>query len=110
MFLSIHASHVYIYILNIHFHQRKRLCNNYFGGKNISTCVCNEGKDHLAQFRAGKLPLHIETGRWADIQADERVCNICRTGNIEDQVHFLCVCPAFKSCHITLYESAHMSL
>ncbi len=52
------------------------------------------------------LPLNIETGRWAGTQADERVCNKCRNGNIEDEVHFLCDCPEYESCRVVLYESA----
>ncbi len=59
----------------------------------------------LAQFRAGTLPLDTETGRWAGTQADERVCNICRNGSIEDEVHFLCVWPEYESCRVVLYES-----
>ncbi len=53
----------------------------------------------LAQFRAGTLPVHNETDRWAGIQADERVCNICRNGNIEHEVHFLLICAEYESCY-----------
>ena len=49
------------------------------------------------------LPLHIKTGRYKNIRdvasgklrkmmANERVCNVCKTGNTEDERHFLFEC------------------
>ena len=57
----------------------------------------------LAQVRCGKLPLHIETGRFKTVRDEnhsffrrmnksERLCHICNSGDIEDETHFICVC------------------
>ncbi len=59
-------------------------------------------KINFVQPRAGTLSLHIETGRYAGIQEDERLCCICINGNIEDEVNFLCLSCANA---ITLYMS-----
>ena len=68
-----------------------------------------------AQFRCGILPLHIETGRYANIKdpqtgnyrklnVTERVCNICKSNNVEDEQHFLLVCDANREERNTLFE------
>ena len=54
----------------------------------------------IAQFRCGILPLHIETGRFKNItdpdtgkirklKAEERIRPVCKSGDIENEIHFL---------------------
>ncbi len=47
----------------------------------------------LCQFGIVILPLHIETGRFRDERIDERVCLLCNSGEVENEIHFLCVAP-----------------
>ena len=59
----------------------------------------------MFQSRTGILPLEIETGRYVPIldnkkmntnrqrTANERLCKLCRINAIENEYHFLCVCP-----------------
>jgi hypothetical protein len=52
-----------------------------------------------AQFRAGILPLAIETGRFQNIDLNNRLCMLCNeTGEriIEDEFHFLCECKLYN--------------
>ena len=60
----------------------------------------------IAQFRCGILPLHIETGRFKNItdpdtgkirklKAEERICPVCKSGEIENEIHFLCISPEY---------------
>ena len=61
----------------------------------------------LAQFRMGVLPLFIETGRYKNVRnaegtfrrlkPEERRCNLCLLNNIEDEGHFLLVCPIYAN-------------
>ncbi len=44
----------------------------------------------FAQFRCGILPLRIETGRFARIPLNERICEQCDLMKIEDEFHFIC--------------------
>ena len=46
----------------------------------------------MAQFRAGILPLEIEVGRLRNVPFGERTYKICLSGEVEDEVNFLCVC------------------
>ena len=68
----------------------------------------------LAQLRAGILPLRIETGRFNNIKdsvtgkyrklrPDERLCEMCKDGLIEDEFHFVCVCSIYKNIRDELY-------
>ena len=47
----------------------------------------------LARLRSGTLALAIETGRYRQVNAEERLCKQCQWGSVEDELHFLFVCP-----------------
>ena len=49
----------------------------------------------FAQFRFGILPLEIETGRFRDVPLAERICKVCNSGAVEDEIHFLCDCSTY---------------
>ena len=51
----------------------------------------------MAQFRCGVLPLRIETGRFVGEQVRDtcRLCRFCDLNLIEDEKHFLLVCPSY---------------
>jgi hypothetical protein len=46
----------------------------------------------IAQLRSGILPLEIETGRWRGIELNRRICQLCTSGCVEDEAHFLFDC------------------
>ncbi len=52
--------------------------------------------------RSGILPLHIETGRFSNTKLDDRICNICNSGDIENEYHFV--------FHCTYYDEEEMFL
>ena len=49
----------------------------------------------MAQLRFGVLPLKIETGRFTYMAVEEQICFIC-SDKIEDERHFMLICPAFE--------------
>ena len=49
----------------------------------------------IAKFRTSNLRLPIETGRWYNIPMEERKCNFCGNG-IVDQFHILLLCCNIK--------------
>ena len=70
-------------------------------------------------FRTGILPLEIETGRYVPIfdktlkktrkrTANERICKLCRLNDIENEYHFLCVCPVYNSRRKLLFEEIEL--
>ena len=49
----------------------------------------------LSKFRLSSHSLLIETGRYTGIPTEERLCNFCNMRKIEDEFHFLLVCPHY---------------
>ena len=50
-----------------------------------------QGRSLFAQLRCGILPLRIETGRFARIPVEERLCELCGESTVEDEFHFVSV-------------------
>jgi hypothetical protein len=50
-----------------------------------------------ARFRTGAHGLEIERGRWSKPLRDReaRICSVCKSGEVEDESHFLFRCPAY---------------
>ena len=57
----------------------------------------------LAQFRAGILPLEVETGRYQNIELQDRLCKFCRLNEVEDEIHFICQCTFYNEARNDLY-------
>ena len=51
----------------------------------------------LAQIRCGILPIQIEVGRFTRIKLEDRLCPICKNGDIETETHFLFKCEEYKT-------------
>ena len=49
----------------------------------------------LPQLRMGILPLRIETGRFIKLKPEERICQLCNSKKVEDELHFLFDCKAY---------------
>ena len=58
----------------------------------------------LAGLRAGCLPLAVETGRYTGTPYCQRTCRLCDYGEVEDQHHFLIICPTFKDLRLQLFN------
>ena len=63
----------------------------------------------LTKFRLGMCPLRIETGRREAVgrgqnylDASRRFCLCCNTERVEDEIHFLLVCPIYDDLRIKL--------
>ncbi len=57
-----------------------------------------------AQIRIGILPLHIETGRVRNVKVEERVCQVCKNGDLENEFHFICICNTYTTLRNTMYD------
>ncbi|XP_067654422.1 uncharacterized protein [Haliotis asinina] len=51
----------------------------------------------LSRFRCSSHDLLIEKGRFMNIKREDRLCKCCTNNAIEDEYHFLLVCPAFDT-------------
>ena len=43
------------------------------------------------------LPIRIETGRFNGLKPEERVCQLCNSGEMEDEKHFILTCDRYTN-------------
>ena len=66
----------------------------------------------MALFRAGSLPLAIETGRYArpPVPVENRLCIVCNKNCVETEKHFLLDCPLYDDMRLILFYNVHSLL
>lgn len=66
-----------------------------------------EGKLQIAitKFRLYAHNLNIETGKYANIERQQRLCEQCNMNRIEDCNRFLLVCPKYKTIRQMYFKS-----
>lgn len=64
----------------------------------------------FAALRMGVAPLRIELGRYGQrplggkgLPVEDRVCQVCSSGCVEDETHFVAVCPAYTQLRQRLW-------
>lgn len=73
--------------------------------ENYLTCVTeNKYKIALARFRTSSHNLFIETGRYDNTPQPERLCKSCNMNQIEDEYHFLLVCPNYRALRTKYFK------
>jgi hypothetical protein len=50
----------------------------------------------MAQFRCSILPLRLETGRFVGEPEYQRICKMCDSGQVENELHFLLECQFYN--------------
>ena len=53
----------------------------------------NQHRSVLTKLRISAHRLKIEIGRYQKIPREERICSLCHHNEIQDEIHFLLVCP-----------------
>jgi hypothetical protein len=71
----------------------------------VKYCENRRRRSLIAQFRSGILQLNIELGRFRNISLENRLCEMCNHGVIENEMHFLCECPAYELNRQSMYNS-----
>ena len=61
----------------------------------LDTIKQSKFKFALSRFRLSSHPLYIETGRYTGIPKEERFCVFCNMRSIENEYHFLMICPHY---------------
>ena len=62
---------------------------HYFTENYINLNLSREQRSILAQVRCSTLPLKIETGRFVGTPKENCLCDICNSGQVEDEFHFI---------------------
>ena len=53
----------------------------------------------LIKLRSGTLKLNIELGRYNNTPRESRLFLCCNMNVVENEYHFVLVCPAYRSVH-----------
>ncbi len=59
----------------------------------------------IAQLRLGILPIYIEIGRFRGTQLDDRICQLCDTQKVEDEIRFVWKCNLYNDLRKTMYQT-----
>ncbi len=59
----------------------------------------------FSMLRCGTAPLRIETGRYERLPVEQRVCEVCDSDNVEDEMHLLISCNAFTQERTEFYAN-----
>ena len=90
--------------------EKLRYYNLYKSDKNVEDYLLLDltkyQRSVFSQFRCGILPLEIETGRFRNIELQNRLCEICKT-EVEDEIHFLLTCTAYTEPRKKSYSKKH---
>ena len=82
----------------------QKLKNSYSSEKYITQNLSLSLRSSIAQLRFGVLPLHVETGRFSTKSRDQRVCKICHSDDVEDELHFLFFCEKYQDLRHIMYQ------
>lgn len=79
--------------------------HNFNFEKYLESITENKYKVALARFRTSSHELRIETGRYDDTPRNQRLCKSCNMQKIEDEYHFLLVCPNYRDLRKKYFKS-----
>lgn len=76
--------------LNIYKHFKIEFCMESYLDFHINVQL-------LTKIRSGTLKLSVETGRYQNLERENRICFSCNMNVVEDEYHFVLVCPTYRS-------------
>lgn len=62
-------------------------------------------RSSLAKFRCGVAPIRLETGRYENLQENQRICPLCLDG-VESELHVMLKCPIYGVERQLLFDKA----
>ena len=77
------------------------LYKNDFEHENYIDIVKNEKyRKELSRFRLSSHSLYIETGRYENVNRQDRLCKVCTQNVLESEYHFLLCCSAYSELRV----------
>ena len=75
----------------------------------VSNVNNRRSRSLITLLRAGCLPLEVKIGRWYNVPRECRICKLCTSGEVEDEVHFIFSCGALKETRVPPSLHVHSS-
>ena len=73
-----------------------RLFKNKFEFENYLNILDDRDIFTFCRFRLNNHKLPVEYGRWKNIPRELRICNLCNTADLGDELHYLLKCVYFS--------------
>lgn len=80
-----------------------------FETESYLNCLSDKFRIALSKFRLSSHSLAIETGRYQNIPQENRKCTICNLNVIENEYHFLLVCPKYIELRRKYFKAYYCS-
>ena len=84
--------------------QFKHIKSQYEHEPYIDILCVRKLRRNFAQLRSGTLPIEIDSGRYRGITKEQRLCPMCNTGEIENELHCLLKCPVLQDIRKTYIQ------
>ncbi len=62
----------------------------------LNTNLERNVRNLVAKLKSGLLPLRLEMGHYKGMNREDRICQVCDKGEMEDEIHFLFRCKPLK--------------
>ena len=82
----------------------------YIVANHIKCNLSKYERSLISQLRLGILPLHIETGRYSNLDESERICLLCDSNQVESEKHFLFECELYNNERSRLEDAIGVNL
>ena len=82
-----------------------RIFKENFGFEDYLDILDTKERISFCRFRTCNHKLVIETGRWQNIERNDRKCNFCDKNDLGDEFHYLLVCP-----YLGLYRNRFINM
>ena len=61
----------------------------------------------VTKFKVGVLPIRLETGRYKGLGEEKRTCELCLSGEIENELHFIFKCTSLEASRNKIISLLH---
>ena len=87
----------------------KELKSNFEFTSYIDTVKWFNLRKYITKLRLSSHMLKIETGRYTNIPRHERKCEFCTKNDIEDEFHFVLICPLYNDLrYVYIHKYYHV--
>ena len=84
--------------------------NKVFAFEKYLTCInVDSHRIALSRFRCSAHKLLIEEGRYRNIERGLRICQFCNLNVVENEYHFLMVCPSYRNLRNSILPKYYCS-
>ena len=74
-----------------------------YGVEDYLKCTTKLQRSVMAKMRFGIFPIEQELGRYRNKPLEDRLCAQCTSSQVENEEHFLCICPKYQQERGLLY-------